>query len=212
MEEIKQGVSEVGSKAAATVVSGPAPSGAARVVSSGTLSQGKGGSLDVGSLVLVAVLLAAGAILKLTLGSVLSFAGMKPNFIIAMYCLAILLVRPKLPQSLVIGLLAGCICQIPMLNSTPLLNIPSELLGSLAMGLLVYVPLKVGKVDAGPAVSTFLSTVVSGYTFALIMAASQGIGLVYALGAYAVMVFGTATFNAILVSVLVVPLRKVLKR
>ncbi len=218
MEEIKQSVAQNESVSVKSTASGlnagqgAAFAGTARVVSADTASKGKGGSLDVGSLVLVAVLLAAGAILKLTLGSVLSFAGMKPNFIIAMYCLAILLVRPKLPQSLVIGLLAGCICQIPMLNSTPLLNIPSELLGSLAMGLLVYVPMKIGKVDANPAVATFLSTVVSGYTFALIMAASQGIGLVYALGAYALMVFGTATFNAILVSVLVVPLRKVLKR
>ena len=218
MEEIKQSVAQNESVSVKSTASGQAAgqgaafAGASRVVSGDTASKGKGGSLDVGSLVLVAVLLAAGAILKLTLGSVLSFAGMKPNFIIAMYCLAILLVRPKLPQSLVIGLLAGCICQIPMLNSTPLLNIPSELLGSLAMGLLVYVPMKIGKVDANPAVATFLSTVVSGYTFALIMAASQGIGLVYALGAYALMVFGTATFNAILVSVLVVPLRKVLKR
>ena len=57
-------------------------------------------TLDTSALILVAVLLAAGAILKLTLGSVLSFAGMKPNFIIAMYCLAILLVRPKPVQAM----------------------------------------------------------------------------------------------------------------
>ena len=49
--------------------------------------------------------------LKLTVSSFFSFAGMKPNFIIAMYCLAIVLVRPKLGQSLVMGLLAGLICQ-----------------------------------------------------------------------------------------------------
>lgn len=47
-------------------------------------------------LILIAVLLAAGAVLKLTVSSFFSFAGMKPNFIIAMYCLAIILVRPKL--------------------------------------------------------------------------------------------------------------------
>ena len=36
-------------------------------------------------LILVAVLLAAGAVLKLTVSSFLTFAGMKPNFMIAMY-------------------------------------------------------------------------------------------------------------------------------
>lgn len=75
--------------------------------------------LSVRDLILIAVLLAAGAVLKLTVSSFFSFAGMKPNFIIAMYCLAIILVRPKFGQSLVIGLLAGLICQIPMLNATP---------------------------------------------------------------------------------------------
>lgn len=88
--------------------------------------------LSVRDLILIAVLLAAGAVLKLTVSSFFSFAGMKPNFIIAMYCLAIILVRPKLGQSLVIGLLAGLICQIPMLNATPWVNIPSEMLGALA--------------------------------------------------------------------------------
>ena len=56
----------------------------------------------------------------------LQLCRMKPNFIIAMYCLAIILVRPKLGQSSVIGLLAGLICQIPMLNATPWVNIPQR--------------------------------------------------------------------------------------
>ena len=65
--------------------------------------------LSTQDLILIAVLLAAGAVLKLTVGSLLSSMGMKPNFIIAMYCLAIILTRPKLGQALVIGLLAGLI-------------------------------------------------------------------------------------------------------
>ena len=108
--------------------------------------------LSVRDLILIAVLLAAGAVLKLTVSSFFSFAGMKPNFIIAMYCLAIILVRPKLGQSLVIGLLAGLICQIPMLNATPWVNIPSEMLGALACGLLIHVPMRIaGKVDLNQA-------------------------------------------------------------
>lgn len=170
------------------------------------------GGLTTQSLILIAVLLAAGAVLKLTLGSVLTFAGMKPNFIIAMYCLAILLARPKPLQALVVGLIAGLICQIPLLNATPLLNIPSEALGALVMGLLMLVPMKFGKFDGHAVIATFLATVVSGYTFVILLALMNGIAIPVALVTYAVMVFGTATFNAILVQILAVPLAKVLKR
>lgn len=177
----------------------------------------KKAGLTTQDLILIAVLLAAGAVLKLTVGSLLSSMGMKPNFIIAMYCLAIILTRPKVGQALIIGLLAGFICQVPMLNATPLLNIPSELLGALACGLLVKVPMNIGgKLDLNPLVNTFLSTVVSGGTFALlaiyINVVSTGGDVMVALATYAAIVFGTATFNAILVQVLAMPLRKVLKR
>ncbi len=170
--------------------------------------------LTVQDLILVAVLLAAGAVLKLTVSSFLSFAGMKPNFIIAMYCLAIILVRPNVAQSIVIGLLAGLLCQIPMLNATPWVNIASETLGAFACGLLIHIPLRIGKkVDLNPLVSTFLSTVVSGYTFAIIVGvALNGLPLVVTVATYAVMVFGTATINCIVVALLTVPLRRVLKR
>lgn len=170
--------------------------------------------LSVRDLILVAVLLAAGAVLKLTVSSFLSFGGMKPNFIIAMYCLAIILVRPKLAQAIVIGLIAGLICQIPMLAATPYVNIPSEVLGALACGLLIRIPLKIaGKLDLNPLVTTFLSTVVSGYTFAIIVGVVlNGLSLPVTLVTYAVMVFGTATINCILMAVLAMPLRRVLER
>ena len=170
--------------------------------------------LSVRDLILVAVLLAAGAVLKLTVSSFLSFGGMKPNFIIAMYCLAIILVRPKLAQAIAIGLIAGLICQIPMLAATPYVNIPSEVLGALACGLLIRIPLKIGgKLDLNPLVTAFLSTVVSGYTFAIIVGVVlNGLSLPVALVTYAVMVFGTATINCILVAVLAMPLRRVLER
>lgn len=169
--------------------------------------------LSVQDLIIIAVLLAAGAVLKLTVASFLSFAGMKPNFVIAMYCLAIILVRPNVGQSLIIGLIAGLMCQIPMLNATPWVNIPSELLGALVCGLLIYVPMKIGKVDLNPTVNTFLSTVVSGYTFAIIVGVvMNGLPLTVTLATYAVMVFGTALLNCILVTILVIPLRKVLKK
>lgn len=172
--------------------------------------------LTTQDLILVAVLLAAGAVLKLTVGSLLSSMGMKPNFIIAMYCLAIILTRPNVGQALAIGLIAGLVCQIPLLNATPLLNIPSELLGALACGLLIKVPLRIGKIDANPLVSTFFSTLVSGGVFAVlsvyINVVATGGDMMVALAAYAAIVLGTALFNCILVQVLALPLAKVLKK
>ena len=177
----------VASQGAATRAAGSTEAAKKRAVV-GT-EQGKG--LTTQDLILIAVLLAAGAVLKLTVASFLSFAGMKPNFVIAMYCLAITLTRPNVGQSLVIGLLAGIMCQIPMLNATPLVNIPSEMLGALACGLLVHVPMKI----AGKAVGLM-----------------NGLALPVVFVTYAVMVFGTALFNSVLVQILTPLLRKVLKR
>lgn len=190
-----------------------APAGQARTAKA--VAAGKKG-LAIQDLILVAVLLAAGAVLKLTVGSLLASFGMKPNFIIAAYCLAIILIRPTVAQSLAIGLIAGLVCQIPMLNATPLLNIPSELLGALVCGLLIRVPLHIGKFDANPLVNTFVSTCVSGFTFAALSAyinvVSVGGNFAVAMAAYIAIVLGTATFNAIFVQILAIPLAKVLKR
>lgn len=177
----------------------------------------KNGMFDISALVLIAILFAAGAVLKLTVGSLLASMGMRPNFIIAMYCLAIILVRPKIGQVLIVGLLAGALCQIPMLNATPLLNIPSELLGALVCGLLIKVPMNIaGKLDVNPLVSTSVATLVSGSVFAAlsiyINVVSTGGDVLVAFAAYAAIVLGTAAFNAAIVQVLVVPLRKVLKK
>ena len=87
------------------------------------------------------------------------------------------------------------------------------MLGALACGLLIHIPLKAGeKLDLNPIVTTFLSTVVSGYTFAIIVGMMNGLEIPVIFVTYAVMVFGTATFNAILVQILTPLLRKVLKK
>ena len=79
--------------------------------------------MSVTDILLVGVLLAAGAVLKLFVGAFFT-AGMKPNFIIAMYCLAILLIRPRLSEALIIGILAGIVSQF--FPGTPYLNLISE--------------------------------------------------------------------------------------
>ena len=172
-----------------------------------TVEEKKGFSIQ--DLIVVAVLLAAGAVLKLVVGQLVNFFGMKPNFVIASYCLAILLTRPKLGQCAVIGLLAGAICQF--LPGTPWLNLISELVGAVAMGLLIRVPMKIGKLDVNPMISTFISTVLSGGTytvclFAFVKATSEG------LVAYVPIVLCTALINMVLVQLLYLPLRRVLKK
>jgi cell shape-determining protein MreD len=164
---------------------------------------------DISALILVAVLLAAGAVLKLTVGSVINFFGMKPNFIIAMYCLAILLVRPRIEQAAIIGLLAGAICQL--LPGTPYINFISEFFGAIAMAALILIPMKIGRANLQAAVSTFVATVVSGGIFTLCLFLLLG-AAVSSLAAYVPIVLCTALINCVIVQMLYVPLRKVLKR
>ena len=164
---------------------------------------------SIQDLIIVAVLLAAGAVLKLFVGSVINFFGMKPNFIIASYCLAILLVRPKLPGCAIIGILAGAICQF--LPGTPWLNFISELLGAVAMCFMIKVPFKIGKMDLNPLLATFVSTVISGGSFVVclfLFMHMETSGLV----AYIPIVLGTAAIGSVLVQLLYLPLKKVLNR
>lgn len=175
------------------------------------LTENKKG-LTVSDLLLIGVLLAAGAVLKFFVGSVINF-GMKPNFIIAMYCLIILLIKPRLREAAIIGLLAGAICQF--FPGQPYINFASELLGAIAMSLLILIPMNIGKISFKPIVATFFSTLVSGFSFVGIMY------LMYYTGAdikptplaiFLAIIFGTAAINAIIVQVLYIPLKLALKK
>ena len=174
------------------------------------LAQTEKKGITLQDLLLTAVLLAAGAVLKFFVGTFINFFGMKPNFIIAMYCMAIVLIRPKVYYSLIIGIIAGAICQV--FPGTPYLNFASEAAGALAMGLLILIPGKTKGAKIGlAAVTTFISTVISGglYTVLLFVFIKSDPS---AMVAYVPIVLGTATLNAIIVSALYVPLMKALKK
>ena len=171
--------------------------------------------LQIRDILLIGILLASGAVLKFFVGSVINF-GMKPNFIIAMYCLTILLIKPRLLEAAIIGLLAGAICQF--FPGQPYLNFVSELTGALAMCLLIKIPLEKIRIPVKPIICTFLSTLVSGFTF---------IGVMYLLyytrtdilvsaptplAIFMAIIFGTATINAVIVQVLYIPLKMALKK
>lgn len=93
------------------------------------------GILDITSLVLLAILLAAGFILNMTVGNALAVTGIKPQFIIAAYALAIALTQASFAQAAIFGILSAAVIQIT--TSIPGLNFVTELAGALTMAALV---------------------------------------------------------------------------
>lgn len=168
--------------------------------------------LSVQDILLIGILLAAGVVLKFFVGSVINF-GMKPNFIIAMYCLIILIIKPNFKNAAIIGLLSGVVCQF--FPGTPYINIASELIGSVMMCFLCLLPMSIKKFDLHPTVATFISTITSGFSYILIMylAFYSGVDVTPTpLAVFLAIIFGTATINAVIVQVLYVPLKLALKR
>lgn len=167
-------------------------------------------------LVLAAVLIAAGAVLKLVIGMVFQ-GGVKPNFMIAAYCLALLLIRPKTyaqgaAYGAVIGLITGAVSQIPLLCGTPFVNFASEMAGGAVIGVLAAIPHKTEKLDLVPAVGTFIATFISGSLFSAIVVVIKSMDTMAGLVQFGPIVVITALCNAVLVGLLIIPLRKALRR
>lgn len=177
-----------------------------------TTGKSKQNTLDVSALVLIAVLLAAGFILNLTVGKALAATGIQPEFIIASYCLAILLIRPSALESILIGVLAATVIQLT--TSIPFLEYAADIPASLAMGTMVLALAK-DKEQLGviPAITTFICTLISGGIFASIAAFFIfNLGLTGFFLTMGPVVLGTAIANAIVVQALYTPLRLALKR
>jgi len=171
----------------------------------------KRSGLSISDVILVGVLLAVGAVLKFVVG--IMFTGMKPNFVIAMYCLAILLIKPKFIEAIVIGILAGAICQV--LPGTPYINLISEPIGAMVMVILVYLPLQIKKFSLKPIVGTFLTTLVSGFTFISILYVAFYAGAsvkTIPIGVFFGIIVVTAVLNSIIVQILYIPLKLALGR
>jgi uncharacterized protein YggT (Ycf19 family) len=167
------------------------------------------GALDISSLVLLAILLAAGTILNMTVGNALATVGIKPQFIIAAYALAILLTDANMGQAAIFGLVSAAVIQLS--TSIPGLNFLTELAGALTMCGLSKLNMNVGGRSITPLVATFVATLVSGALFAVIGNVIMGAAIQTVVVKIPI-VLGTAIFNSIVVQALVVPLRKVLKR
>ena len=165
------------------------------------------GLIDVSSLVLLAILLAAGFILNMTVGNALAMTGIKPQFIIAAYALAIVLTRASIGQAAIYGLVSAAVIQLT--TSIPGLNFFTEVAGAIAMAALVKSG--IGGSKANPFIAAFVTTLVSGALFAVCGTLIMGAALPTALAKVPV-VLGTAVFNAIVVQALYFALARVLKK
>lgn len=179
------------------------PSGRPRTVA---IDERRG--LDIQSLVLLAVLLAAGFILNFTAGkaiSAVSGGAIAPEFIVSAFCLAILVIRPTIPQALVIGLISAAVIQIT--TSSPGIDFVAEGIAAVAMASIVNVGACTPARNLVPVVGTFITTFLSGMIFMVIKMALMGFaGELAAVMTPVVTV--TAVFNAILVGALYQPVKQ----
>ena len=179
------------------------PSGRPRTVA---IDERRG--LDIQSLVLLAVLLAAGFILNFTAGkaiSAVSGGAIAPEFIVSAFCLAILVIRPTIPQALVIGLISAAVIQIT--TSSPGIDFVAEGIVAVAMASIVNVGARTPARNLVPVVGTFITTFLSGMIFMVVKMALMGFaGELAAVMTPVVTV--TAVFNAILVGALYQPVKQ----
>lgn len=150
------------------------------------------------------VLLALGAILHIVAPSV---GGITPNFLIATYCTAILLVKPKFTQAIGIGLVAGLIEMMTSKSGFPYGNLASEFVGativymfSLYIGRLAF-----GKRSILAIVVGFIATLFSGITFVVILMAVLHLPTQVALYVIMPVVLTVAAVNAALTGLLYGP-------
>lgn len=181
------------------------PSGTAR-----TVAAAERGGLDIKSLVLLAVLLAAGFILNFTVGkaiSTISGGAIAPEFIISAFCLAILVIRPSVPQALIIGLISAAVIQVT--TTSPGIDFVAEGVAAIVMAFIVKAGMRTAAKAVTPVVGTFVTTFLSGFIFMLIKMALMGFATELAAVMMPVIAL-TAVFNAILVGALYLPIKKAL--
>lgn len=157
------------------------------------------------------MLLALGAILHLISPS---FAGITPNFLIATYVTAILLVKPSFKEALGIGLAAGIIEMMTSKSSFAYGNIFSELMGAFMAFLLAkygnFMNLK--KLDLRPFIGGFLSTLFSGGVFVFLLYILGFAPLEVVLFVISPLVFMVSVVNLFLTGFLYFPAKEFFKR
>ena len=169
------------------------------------------GKLDLKALTLYAILLAAGFVLNMTVSkffSGLTGGFLSPEFIIAAFCLEILIIKPNIGQAAVIGLLAGVVIQITASVKGP--DLIAEPVAAVVMALLVSALSNSKAKGLLPLVGTFVVTFISGPIYAVIFSFLIMKNPAF-MGVMAPVVAATGVANAILVAALHLPIKKALK-
>jgi len=159
-------------------------------------------------LTVAAILIAAGAVIRMTAPPMF---GITPNFAIAMYSLAILLIRPRFGEALGIGVVAGLVCMVSSKAAYPV-NILSEPVGAVVAYLVItLLDTKFKNFVFNPFLTTALATPASGLTFV----GTYFIFRLAPLAAIAQMLITVATLtvlNGLIVQILYFPAQKMLKK
>lgn len=169
------------------------------------------GKLDLKALTLYAILLAAGFVLNLTVSkffSGLTGGFLSPEFIIAAFCLEILIIKPNIGQAAVIGLLAGVVIQITASVKGP--DLIAEPVAAVVMALLVSAFAESKAKGLLPLVGTFVVTFISGIIYAVIFSFLIMKNPAF-VAVMAPVVAATGVANAIIVAALHLPIKKALK-
>lgn len=156
----------------------------------------------------VGILLAVGAIVRYL--SLVIPGPIVSNLVIAFYCLAIILVVPRLSEALGIGLVAGVVCAMISHSIFPPANLVSEPVGAVVC-LLIYRAAR-NRIALAPGISALLGTLASGFTFtgvAMVMMAPAILTKYATLGAFVLTIIPivviTAFVNSFIVQVLYFP-------
>jgi hypothetical protein len=174
---------------------------------------------------IVGILLAVGAIVRYVATTMVP-GPITSNLVIGFYCLAIILVLPKYPEALGIGIVSGIICSLITHSVFPPGNLISEPVGAIVC-LAVYSLIR-NRISVGSeGITTFIATLASGFTFIVVAVifATKGItDKIVASGgdpsnainafilASLTIVVTCAIVNAIIVQILYIPASRALMR
>jgi len=163
--------------------------------------------MELKDIALVAILLAAGTVLQYFLSMLHTL--LIPDVIIAFYCLAIILIRPKIYEALVIGIIGGILSMLIPGSIFAAANLVSGPAG--AYGCFYFYELFRDRRDLAPLITTFSATLVSGCTFVAVatvfvfgtILARYG-NFVEFVVVYVPIILATAVLNGVIVQILAI--------
>lgn len=170
-----------------------------------TVIKSKGGSFRW--ITISTLLLSIGVILRMVSPSI---AGVTPNWLIAMYSLAILLCKPTLRQAFGVGLVAAIVATLTSKAAFPYANLLSEPLGAVTCAIVARYSEKlvIKNITFQPIFTVVFGTIISGLAFITSTKLALNIPMEVYLYAMVPFVGTVAVVNTILTSVLYIPSRR----